>query len=390
MQSWLKRLVWVHKVAGVSIQVKEDDTVIYSYCLLEERKKKVTITACKEQVSLQEIQQLQTPISLIIDGKGILIKSLPWLSDSIVSLGDILPGADDTQFCIDSYQISGTAYTSIARRSLIEQLIQPLSACHLLAISLGPVQTMRIFDLLGQDETIFSSAGTITKVSGTWKISERQPPGISDYDCNGIIVQQPYLSCFSAGLAYLLFPDQPGSAVNIQHNRQRYYQEALLRQGAIGFGAVLFIALLINFVAFSIFSSYHEQLEEKAIALGGNYQKTDSLARELESKKDFLRRSGWMSSSEQSYYADQLAATRPDGLIWTQLNIHPRYKNDNETYAFQGKSIRIKGEVKNVFDLNAWQKKLGTISWIDKTELEYLKKNDETLYSDFSLLIAIK
>lgn len=389
MMSWLKRFASINKVAGVSIQIK-GGAISYSFCVLEKQRSKVIMTQCTENASIEQIRQLNLPISLVIDGTGILTKAQYWISEAGISIEDVLPGADPTQFCISSYQTAGRAYASIARTSLVEELIQPFRGNHLLAVALGPIGTMSIFDLLGKEESFLSPANAIIKASGSWKITEIGERLSDTYDCSGIIVQDIYLPCFCAALSYLLSPDQSVSAIDVRYSQQRYYQEALLRQGMIGFGAVLFVGLLINFIAFSMLSSRHERLQEQAIALGASYQKTDSLARELESKKNFLRQSGWMSSSEQSYYADQLATTRPEGLVWTQLNIHPRYKTDAETYAFQVKSIRIKGAVKNVFDLNAWQKKLALLSWIDKTELEYLKKNDETQYSDFSLFIATK
>lgn len=390
MQAWLKRLVPIKKVAGVRIQVKGDDTVSYGYCVLEKRGSQVTMVSSEEIAGLKEIKEFNLPLCLVIDGTGVVSKSLSWISESDVTVEDVLPGSDTSQFCFSSYRHSGMAYISIARRSLVGTLTQPFLECHVISVAIGPQDAIRTFDLMGKEETIFTSGYSIAKMSGRWRFGEIQEGGATNYDCSGIAVNKETLQCFSSALQCLLFPGEPASAVSVQDSQERYYRETLLGQGIIAFGVILFIGLIINFVAFSVFSTRHEKLRERIISLGGSYQKTDSLERELESKKEFLRQSGWMTSSEQSYYADQLAATRPDGLIWTQLNIHPRYKTDNETYAFQGKSIRIKGEVKDVFDLNTWQKKLAGLSWIDKTELEYLKKNDETLYSDFSLFIAIK
>jgi hypothetical protein len=247
--------------------------------------------------------------------------------------------------------------------------------------------------LFGEMRDLVTSEYVIQKRLDQFEVIRNENNTItSTYELSDTLLDGKTLIAFcSAFDPFLNYNNSVGvDTEEIKSNRAEYQQKVIFNNGVkLGLG-LFFVLLLGNFLAFSLLSSQNEKLTEKIISSGSGYQKQDSLIKELDDKRRFLKDAGWLDNSTISFYADQLAESRPLEVIWTELVIFPKIKKENEAYDFLTKNIRVIGEAKSAYELNKWQKDLSKIKWIKGVELEYLKKNEEKQLSNFSIMLEVK
>jgi hypothetical protein len=383
------------RILGVHAVIKNDcDDLILSCCLLEKRKGKIELISKMEACSIQDIIDFDVPISLSISGDGILFKVFQSTPDVDYSLSEIMPDINLESVYVSQLNLKGSVYFAIARKGGIKNVLNLLKNAQIIQLEIGPIVVLRSFDaLFGEMRDLVTSEYVIQKRLDQFEVIRNENNTItSTYELSDTLLDGKTLIAFcSAFDPFLNYNNSVGvDTEEIKSNRAEYQQKVIFNNGVkLGLG-LFFVLLLGNFLAFSLLSSQNEKLTEKIISSGSGYQKQDSLIKELDDKRRFLKDAGWLDNSTISFYADQLAESRPLEVIWTELVIFPKIKKENEAYDFLTKNIRVIGEAKSAYELNKWQKDLSKIKWIKGVELEYLKKNEEKQLSNFSIMLEVK
>lgn len=368
------------KVVGVDINCNTDGSYIIFLIELTLDKNSISITDKSSVNSFDDIFQKIVkgiPVFVNLSGKGVLTKKI---NGEDLSISQILPNINIEDF----YTQRISNFLSVSRRDVIDEIVQLFSKqeIDLLGVSLNGLPVENLIGLLNDKPN---------KVSGStlvYQIEEEEIVEVStntDIESKDILVgdewlSSDYLVAYSLAFQELLHQvDSIGiEEESITLLGDEFKQKQLFKRSGIGIlGGVLFV-LVINFFFFSSFRNTNQELVGQLGMYEGQIKKIESLQKEVESKNNFLTKTGWLNPSKASYYSDQIGETVPKSIRLTQLQLNPidkkKTKKQKETI-FTSNLILVSGTSKSSMELNKWIKVVKELDWVSNAEvLDYEQK----------------
>ena len=125
----------------------------------------------------------------------------------------------------------------------------------------------------------------------------------------------------------------------------------------------------------------------------GQQKKSKELEDKIGRKERFLQRSGWISDSKTSYYADRIASMTPDDVLLTSLNIYPSKTNleiEKGNNLFKKDTIQINGVCEDPVELNKFITNLKIIPVFNDVSLKSYQYRNEKESGTFLIETIIK
>lgn len=364
--------------AGLEAVILPEKTVFYFVLVRRKAQRLELQRSAGPFENIAEIQaQLspQIPVQFVISGKGILHRRIaadPALETHLL-LPKILPNASLRDFYLQSAPAGDNQrWVSLVRAAVADELIAALRAKNIfvLGCTLGPFALHSLFphfdaapallqaghhELRFSDETISGM-----QFSETFSTSASVRIGGQEIDT-------AYLSAFAAVFQSLLPGEEHVLApVPALHDAVSEFRDRkIFRNGSRLLLVMTLLVLLVNFFLWGSARQRLASLEERASGETEMLARLHTLEKQVESRREFLGKTGLANEARYAWYADRLAADLPAAVRLTRLEISPRlHLAEDDTIGFRNREIEIAGSSPQSLVLNEWIRKLKDYEWV--------------------------
>jgi|GEM_PF-1315624 len=397
MASFFQDLYKDKQSVGIEIIFQPDNTKVYNFILLKKDKGALFIENSKEKItSIEDLKNRipkNVPISLVLNGKGILHKtiSVNEKDTEITLLQKVLPNAQIDDFYIQKIHLDDKIIASLIRKDQFQLAYDEILflSTQIVFVSSGPFIASTLLSLLVTDQEENTIIDFLTyqleyqnQLLVNYNLSSEKIE--KEYNFSGNKVNSSLILSFSAALSVFL-PNQTDIKNNINSveiNNEEFYQKKVFKLRLGSMLAVLFLLMIINFMLFSSFFSKKNTLSTQMSLVQNQLQQHDTLLKEVQQKKEFLSNAGLLENSRLSYYLDQMAIDLSPSITLIELNVNPIIKNvtpNGDILNSTNKLIKVKGLCTQTVVLNEWIKKLEKKKWIKNVHMvnySQLKSSD--------------
>ena len=401
-----KKILTLKQIAGLEIVFLPDDKLLLN--LVSLKLKDGNIIKEFESYNLSGIEQLKeklspsVPITLVINGKGILQKKIDgnFSIDQDFDMRKLLPNLNPKDFFqqVDSFSTFNVA--SLMRYELLQSTFEKFreQGYKVLSISLGFSSIKTILPLLTDKKpSILETACQNVTITEDGIINyEPVDPVLSkeipktEYNLGNQYVRSNGLISFGAALN--LFSNtvdniQETNFIALKKEKVEYKNFLFFKAAAWGLLIFLATILLINFFVYTHFYNKNKDILSIQQNSAEEVDQTKNLQSRINLKENFIQNSGWLKNSRLSFFADRIAAAVPDDILLTTMNIQPLASGsltENGELAFKKDTILITGTCNNALELNNFINKIKGIPEIKKaTVINYSnkKENENSLFS---------
>jgi Tfp pilus assembly protein PilN len=409
MAGLLSGLLKDKQAASIEVIIQPDNQRLYNFILVKEEKGSIYIDKSKIGITdpeeLKKLLPSNVPVSLILNGKGIMHRIIPVTdkdTDTLL-LQKILPNAQIQDFYIQQFPATeNKVAVSVIRKDQFQLTIDEFSSFsqQIISVFSGPFIAANLLPLINansdENETLHFSTYKLqfeNRVLYSFDILHEKTE--KEYDFSGNKVPSPLMLVFAGALSFFI-SDTTGIKNNIEYinfNRDEFRQKKLFRLQLGGILSFLFLAMLINFLVFSSFFSKKNKLSAQVSLVQNQLQMHDTLLKEIKQKKTFLEEAGLLEDSKLSFYADQLAADLPSYITLTELNVNPLVKNatpEGEVLNITNKFIKLSGHCSLTTILNEWINTLEKKKWIKNVRMINYSQLKSSEPGEFTLEIYLQ
>lgn len=404
---FISRLFSVKSAAGVEITTLDDGSYLINIVIAGIKKEKISIV--KKIYALKDIQQIKehipagTPIALVLNGKGVLHKSIGSTEKTV--LNSLIPGVKSTDFYVQDFELLSFKDVCITRKGFVDEMLNAfeISGLKVLDIYLGFSSLHTILPII-QDDTLIETTqyhiqvnkGVILSYS---KISSKSEKEIVKPEINIATeyVNENMVIPFSAAVAILSgaqMHDENSVPLKVLESTRRAIEDKRIQLYSWIFLCATLLILLANSL---VFSHYYKKNEDiTSVYQSGLLQseKNDSAVAILKRKKIFLDDIGWADNNRKlSFYADRIAAAMPYEITLTSMNLFPiqsRQSFVQEGISFMKQDIAINGECDDPSVLYDWLGRMQLISGINNAKVNNYYFNKETQTGSFVIELILK
>jgi Tfp pilus assembly protein PilN len=387
-----------NEIAGISITLADNGTLLIDGCILAKKKNKVILVDAFFLENLEGIKDRlskNTPINLHIDGKGVIHKQVDSASTDIKK---ILPNADISNLYMDSHEpINGAYYKSIVRKSAVDAVIQELQKQGFViqSIAIGPQSYFSFKELFPELPHIIHTRKSTYQLnsSGEIIIHSENPEQNNSVDIANEQLNMYELIPYLSALLFFINP------VNLEDNKEylpqlnfeNFIYKKLFgyaRWGVLGF---FFILLLLNYFIFDSISRKTTVLQTESQSNNQLITEIRALTRELEQKETMILESGLSSQSQFSLLADKIGLSVPRHIALMAMSFSPiaEQLREGEEIQVVKKTVLIEGSARNSLELNDWLKILRKENWIEKIDILNYEHDYGDKYGTFEIRIKI-
>lgn len=400
------RILALKKAAGIELTFLSDGSFMINCIVLEVVKGKVVVA--KTYYNLKSVNTLKgeinenTPVSLVINGKGVIHKKTNSISESLPA--DIFPGINPNDFLFQYFEGLETPEIAIIRKNTIDKIIDDLAQIKINTVSLS----LAFYDLeyitkfinhTGEIPTTQYHIEFIDKKIQHYNLNSDEEKEVlvkPDINIDTIYVKSNFIIAYASAIKLLLQGINNSSIEldSIVENQKKIRQATLLKMYSLSILTLFLCLLLLNFFIYNHYYSKNNELLSKNQFSLQQKSRFDSLNKSLNIKKEFLAKTGWIDNRRMiSFYADRIAATVPDSVTLTSLNIYPAVSKltySTKQWVFQRDTLLINGECNDPSLLDDWLKEIGKIKNVTQSKISsYLfKKQGET--GTFSAEVIVK
>jgi len=386
----LKHIIGSEKAAGLEIIFLTDNSVQIHLMLLEIKSKLLSI---QKKIVLDRLDQITDhvsadfPISVVLNGKGILHKKISGAKNKIEALQSILPNANSDDFYFQEYRCDADQFISIVRKSIIEELFSVLKAkgLFIVSLSLGGFQGLNLFPFIKIEGDVWRFSGHNLSMHNQhitdYKYVFSQDEGTVNIDNE--LLENTFILSYAAAFAELLHPESNISVEDAFFTEQstEFKNSRIFKMAGMGILCLFLLILMINFFVLDGYRKEIEKLSSEEAHYSGVLTKANLIEKEVKEKELFLSEAGWFSAARESFYADRIAASVPSTILLHSLRVNPLDEKESRAKkknVFLTGIIVISGECARATDLNPWLQKLKQIEEVNKAEvINYTFDNKE-------------
>ncbi|MBS1509216.1 MAG: hypothetical protein JST86_00130 [Bacteroidetes bacterium] len=395
------KMLALKKVAGIELTFLSENLYVINCIIIENRKEKVIVTDTfyniKNIVDLKGKITNQIPVALVLNGKGLIHKKTAVISDVLPP--DIFPGTNPSDFLFQYFDGLPSPDLSIIRKAVAEKIITELASVNISTTSLS----LAFYDLefvagLITDSTVITTTQYRVNIKDqqireyhVTSTEEKEDVVKPEINIANEYIRSNFLIAYAAAVKLLAGGFKDGNTIELKSildNRRKFQQSTMLKLYAISFLGIVLCLLLVNFFIYShYFSKNNELLSGYQFSLQ-QAAKYDTLKKSLNNKKQFLASAGWMNDTRMiSFYADRIAATVPESVTLTSLNLYPavsRYTGASKQWFFQQDTILITGKCSDPTILDSWVKEIRSIKNINQSKINsynFKKQGDAGIFT---------
>jgi len=377
---------------GLHLQMDSQGQWHFHWVTLERQQEEVNIKKTGEGIfDLENPEGLpdpEIPVHLILDGRGILHKAVPeqTLREEAV-LQALLPGAKSEDFILQQVPYQKGSIASLIRQDLAVQLLEQFEhhSFWILGVSLGPFDVACLQPFLkdqskihvGKNELQFDEQGQLCAYQ------QLEEENTRDIKLEGQAIPAEKVLPYAAAFQGIL--ELPAALTHqaIADQQQEYRHKQLFGKALLAMAGVTLLVLLLNTAFYFHYKSENEKLGIGRYHTQNQLAELDSLKAQLQRQQLLIKNTSINQQTTVSFYADQIAATLPEGLQLKELDIFPvngRRKDygPDQLVRYNKNSIIVKGWCKSSLTYNKWIRELKDIDWIkDARHIDYQDLNSQ-------------
>lgn len=406
-----QKIVQVNKVTGIEVIFLPDNR--YTINCISIIHKKNRINREQEAGGIANISELakkidsKTPLSVVFNGKGILVKKIQGSQPADNAVITVLPNANPADFFYETQPYGDFSVAAIARKDLIENFIQSLKkeGFTVLQAHLGfhAITNVLPFIYLDEQSSLVTNlfllqANAQKKITGfeSRDLQDQEQLRTTEYSIGDLYIRPTHLLAFAAAVNILTdsLKNAPVLAsTTLTGERNEFRDQKIFRFAGITLLTAIFFILLLNFIIYSHYFNKNKELQVTRVFSKEKNEEAAILQERIKRKEDFLHRSGWHKPCKASFYADRIASLTPFNTLLTTMAIYPLKSNVSGEFPvmnFKTDTIQLTGTCENPVEINQFMNNLKIITEFKTVALKnYLyKKEKET--ATFSLEIITR
>ncbi|GGH16457.1 hypothetical protein FAZ19_05775 [Sphingobacterium alkalisoli] len=327
-----------------------------------------------------------TPVSLYLEGKGILVKEIPRTADTKWDeelISQIFPHFSADKFYY-SY-LEGTEYfwVAIAKRDRVDGILLQLEERQIAVVQLfiGPF----VFDaILKQVNTynkhyLFAGHAIQTDEEGVWNAYryDIQQQAKFQLKVGNRPIDAQYIGSYAAAFNTLMHEFVSDRSLSIDRLTERF-QEALakiqFKNNGLLLLATTFILLVLSTVLYSYYYSENEVLSARTTQQASSQKDVEQLQQEIAQQDSVLKELGWNGGVSKTWLLDQLGVSLNEApyVSLTDIRINPqpeRRRGAKVSTQDNRNKIVLKGKCATLDGLNQWVRKLNQEPWVDQVQI---------------------
>lgn len=390
-------------IAEVYVTVASQDELEINVVIVKRVKQSLEIT--RSHRHLHTLEQLigcvstDIPLSLIVDGKGVIQKTVKHKEDVPV-IYQVLPNARHQEFLWQEITLSreGLTQVAVARKKYIEDWLEKLIRLGymVLDVSIGPMAISSITSLLPRDlnEIRVKNYKIEYDQQGITEISRN---GIDEESCRVRIgndeISNIDLIPFAASIKYFKPSaiSSDGLSGVCRSSRNQYTFKRIYRSVLFISTGLLFGILLVNFLLYNSFDNRYRRYQEEYTENQELLNKLDNLETEYSRRQAFFKDNAGAGNSRYSYYADRLAFLLPSPITLTELTLDPISENIKQGREIQKREglIIISGETNESLLLNKYIRDIENEYWVEDVNLINYQ-SEANRKGEFTIEITLK
>lgn len=388
MQSFLSKIFSINEVQIVGVY---QDTNIERYTVLTLKKQKgkldllTTISTDNKEDLISKID-LKKPVVIVLDGKGVLNKKIAFDNEDDLNWQKNI---DYNSIYYTTYKTEKVSFVSFCRKNILDEWVDffQKKAIQILDFYIGTFVCSLVNRQLSRSNLIANTTELIFEEDELVNYV-KQNEVESNYLLENLSFNSYSLPLYAVGVQFFITDERISkSEFNTNTNEEQIYKKAFNVFGLImliGF----FVLLLMSYFGIQYYYSENAELNMKNVYSNKAYQQIVNLEIQKQDKETIIKDVGLLSNKYLSFYAYNLFQSIPNQILLNEIAISPiekEFKN-NEKIAIAAGKIEIKGITvdENVF--NQWLKNIKKFDWIQKFEIESLKK-DKKNNTQFSIYI---
>ena len=398
----LKSKLLPGKIAGVEVLFSREGLSVNGVLL---RLDKGNISLVDSFPNLNSLEELLSkipkgyPISLIVNGKGVLHKTIIEEVDIHPAINQLFPNIKKEDFYFQQTPLEKGSVVSIVKRNLLNELKQKINASklQLLSFSIGAFHLANLF-LIDENLLQIQGAGQKIGLNASGQISSYESVSEIDeekeYNIENLKINQSTLLAFSAGVSHLLALPSKIIFEEIEEEQKEYLYSRLLAQGIpIVLGCLLLVLAINTFFYYQLKDS--TQLGQLAtVEAQQRLQEVKNKRKALKQQSNLFNETGANSLSSTSFYADRIGKSLPNSIQLSELEIFPPrekkvYRRSKELIQYDPTLVAIRGICESSQGYNEWLSALESEEWVRAVRHENFRDLDAKV-SEFLLTIVLE
>ena len=397
-----QKILQINKATGIEIIILDDDKLIINTDTASTRNNTIIkgkeINGLKELAGLTEEIDPAIPLSVVINGKGVLIKKIDIpIKNGLVQ--SVLPNANPNDFYFEHFSGQHHEIISIVRKETADRIIAELKKLgfKVISVSLGFSAINNILPFLKTNsQKHIESDSLLLEIGNNNEIIDfRNKDQINNikYQAGEYLVANQYIRpanilSFSAATALLADDLKTSGSMNKQvlsADRREYRYFKFFRTAGWALLIIILSALLINFLAYNKYFNKNKSIAESRLFSTQQDQKFKLLEKEVRQKEKFLEQSGWTGTSRTSFYADRIAGLLPGDVLLTSMQIYPARNNSvSETgnNLFKKDTIIVNGVCDDPVELSRFMNGLKVLPDFKEVSIKnYMVRNESGTFT---------
>lgn len=392
MSDFLKKIIKFKRIVIVGI-TKGEDFEQYNLLEIYNKSNQFQVVSQKKYDTFKELienRKADTPLILVVDGKGVLNKKIDNTNEVDVNWNKNI---DYQSIYYTSALAASVNYMSFCRRSIVDEYIEQFkqNSFEILDVFIGSFMSVLLKAEI--EKPIVLSNELILKFENDLLVDfERNNQSISNksYKIGDDEVASDFLHLYAAAVQFYVLSDEI-SKTNFENLE---LEEVIYKRAFNGLGIFMLVffltALLISFFSIRYYSAENAQLNLENVYSNKTYQTIVDLEKQKTNKKEILKQAGLLSSHFITYYQFEILNSIPKNIILKELSVFP-IKNqvkENKKIEMESGVIIVKGQMQSDDTFSNWLESLKKMDWIQNFEIKSFKK-DKMNHIHFELNIKI-
>ncbi len=408
LQSLLDRLtLWdTRQMIGVTVMLQNDGTRAFTGVVVSKGKEFPQIKQQRQFKHLKDLAEWinqdheKLPVVLGVDGRSVLTRrvdelpgeqSIEALIKSVVSTGNV------ADFVVNVYQREESFYTAIARRELLEALLDDLKDNEIspVALFIGVPAYMNLAFEVMEGNHVNSSFGIYSiqsRKDQKVNISRAVDQAAELVPIAGGVPGE-YLPGYGYVQRFMLGKHTDFLTANYGELGPKildYPQKVLYKYLVMFSLGFLLVSLLVNAFLFINFNSTNEVLSERSSDTQLLLDSYERKQKEYAEKKKLIDQLNY-SSANLAYLSDQVAGCVKGNLALTKLAIHPVSANKRKKHTpFDLGVLLVEGESKTSEAFGTFITSIQQLDFVDEIMYQNYAYNARERVGNFEVKIQLK
>lgn len=382
MLKFLSKIIKFNNLLVLGVYKTDDGDMYYSLVI---KKKGNTLNIVSSSVysdleALVKAIDLNLPVLVLIDGKGILNKKIDINNEIDITWKKNL---DFNTIYYTDYKASNATYLSFSRKKTVDEIITNLQkkGLQLIDFYLGPLPSVLLFPTI--KESILHSNDTLLKFEQhvLFEITKQTDSLVKNYTLGDKQISQYHLPLYGAVIHFFLKQKDISKNESVNINTEEIIYKKSFNYFGVGMLVAFFMSLLMSYFLIQYYSAQNIDLNQQNVFSNQTYQQIIKLEAQKEQKMKILNETGQLSKNFLSFYVYKLSASVSPAVQINNLNVFPLSKEikENEKVSITSNYIFIKGSTKSESSFDDWLSKLKEMKWIRKFEIVSLKKDKKNV-----------